>query len=311
VIEVQGLTKYYGETRAIHDLSFRIEQGQIAGFLGLNGAGKSTALKVLAGFLLPTAGTVKVDGVDLLASPEALRASIGYLPEDPPLYDEMTVSGYLTWLGKLRGMSTAAVAARVTEVADLTALADKLNQVIGTLSLGYRKRVGIAQAIIHDPKLVILDEPISGLDPVQIVEMRKLVRALGGKHTILISSHILSEVEETCDQLLMLGDGELIAQGTEGELLGRASTGTEWAVTVAGDGADALQTLAGLDVVEDVRGPKAAIAGARFELTLTGDHPDTVAAALVGAGCALRRLEPTENPLENMFLDLLGTGGAS
>ena len=191
MIEVDGLTKYYGDIRAISDLTFSIEKGQIAGFLGLNGAGKSTALKVLAGFLLPTAGSVRVDGIDVVAEPEKVRQRIGFLPEEPPLYKEMTVSDFLTYLGKLRGMGSTEVTARLPSVLDRTGLAQHGDRVIDTLSLGYRKRVGIAQAIIHDPSLVILDEPVSGLDPLQRVEMRKLVRGLGGDHTVLISSHNL------------------------------------------------------------------------------------------------------------------------
>jgi len=310
MIEVNGLTKYYGQTRAIYDLSFTIEKGRIAGFLGLNGAGKTTALKILAGYLLPTSGSVRVAGTDLVASPEAMRARIGYLPEKPPLYDEMTVSAYLRYLGKLRGMTSSALDRRIPEVLDLTALQDKGAQRIGTLSLGFRKRVGIAQAIVHDPDLLILDEPISGLDPVQIVEMRKLVRSLGGRHTILISSHILTEVEETCDQLLVLDGGELVALGTEAELLARFSHALNFDLVVQGDPEAAAAVIAATPLVTAVREGRVGDGFAMFGLSLAKDEPAALVTALVQAGVGVHRLEPARGALENAFLTMTGRGGA-
>lgn len=313
MIEVDGLTKYYGDIRAISDLSFSIERGQIAGFLGLNGAGKSTALKVLAGFLLPTSGTVRVDGVDVVADPDKVRSRIGYLPEEPPLYKEMTVSGFLTWLGKLRGMSGAEIVARLPSVLDRTGLSQHRDRVIGTLSLGYRKRVGIAQAIIHDPTLVILDEPVSGLDPLQRVEMRKLVRGLGGDHTVLISSHNLLEVEETCDLLLMLGDGQLVAQGSEDEIHARIGTGASFEIDVRGDVTAAVAALSALDGVNDAHVTRAGGEGAAHEVTihLAGDDPaseiETAVATLVGGGFGVSRVETATGELEDLFLKLAGT----
>ena len=306
MIEVSALTKYYGQTRAIYDLSFEIETGQIVGFLGLNGAGKTTALKILAGSLLPTSGTVRIDGVDLIARPDALRSRIGYLPEKPPLYDEMTVRAYLEYLGRLRGRDGGSVRQRVEEVAVQTALTDRLDETIGTLSLGFRKRVGIAQAIVHDPLLVILDEPISGLDPVQIVEMRHLIRDLSGKHTVLISSHILSEVEETCDLLLMLHDGELIGSGSEQELLGRTEQPLDFEVQIVGEVEAAGALLAALPLVATVKLGKAEGQAQTFSVTLTEDRPDSLAKALIDGGFGLRGLQPDHNPLEDVFLSMIG-----
>jgi len=303
MIEVKGLTKYYGATRAIYDLDFTIESGQIAGFLGLNGAGKSTALKVLAGYLLPTSGTVQVEGIDLLANPELLRPRIGFLPEQPPLYAEMTVSGFLAYLARLRGYPSSRIQARVQEVAERTSLTDMIDAPISTLSLGYRRRVGIAQAIVHEPTLVILDEPISGLDPVQIVEMRHLIRQLGGDHTILISSHILSEVEETCDSLILLRGGELVAQGSEAELLQRFNSALSLRATVRGDVSTAHEALAALDLVSEVSAEELPGGDAMLSITLERDEPETVASALVGAGLSLRRLEAGHNQLEGLFLE--------
>jgi ABC-2 type transport system ATP-binding protein len=310
MIEVSGLTKYYGETRAIADLTFSIEKGQVVGFLGLNGAGKSTALKILAGYLLPTSGSVRIEGVDAIAEPEALRARIGFLPERPALYDEMTVSDFLSYLGRLRGLSTTSLATRLPLVIERTALGGKEKQVIGTLSLGFRKRLGIAQAIIHDPALVILDEPIGGLDPQQIREMRGLIRELGQDHTVLISSHILPEVEETCDQLLVLRDGELVVKGTEEELLERVGRGFDLEVTIRGpaSGASALfDDLAAVSAAEladsdgDVH---------TFRLRLADGDVEGVAMAVVGAGLGLRRIAEPGGELEEAFLAIIGSQGA-
>jgi len=192
VIETRDLYKYYGAQRAIGPVSVEINQGEIIGLLGVNGAGKTTALRILACDLLPSAGTVKVDGIDVVERPEAVRERIGYLPDVPPLYGDMRVGEYLAFAARIRGVSSEDVARRVTAVEEITAVRDRHDDPIATLSHGYQQRVGIAQAVIHEPKLVVLDEPISGLDPVQIVEMRQLVRQLGGKHTVIVSSHILS-----------------------------------------------------------------------------------------------------------------------
>lgn len=311
MIEVSGLTKYYGSARAVYDLDFSIEGGHIVGFLGLNGAGKTTALKVLAGFLLPTAGTVRIDGVDLLAEPEQLRGQIGYLPEKPPLYEEMSVKGYLTYLGRLRGMSSSAVARRLPEVLERTALTAQREQVVGTLSLGFKKRVGIAQAIIHDPKLLILDEPISGLDPVQIVEMRGLIKGLGGDHTILISSHILSEVEATCDHLLVLSDGELVGQGTEEEILAAFSHSLHFNFSVQGDFEAVGNLLAVHPLVSEISAGRRRGEIADWSVVLERDEPAAVAQSLIEAGFGLHRLEASRGQLESAFLALTQTGGAA
>ena len=311
MIEVSGLTKYYGAARAVYDLDFSIAAGHIVGFLGLNGAGKTTALKVLAGFLLPTAGTVRVDGIDLLAEPEKLRGQIGYLPEKPPLYEEMSVSGYLTYLGRLRGMSSGEVTGRLPGVLERTALTAHKDEVVGTLSLGFQKRVGIAQAIVHDPKLLILDEPISGLDPVQIVEMRGLIKGLGGDHTILISSHILSEVEETCDHLLVLNDGELVGQGTEEEILTAFSHSLNFNLSVQGDFEAVGRLLAAHPLVSTISSGRRRGEIANWSVVLERDEPAVIAQSLIEAGFGLHRLEASRGQLESAFLALTRTGGTT
>ena len=215
MIEIRDLYKYYGDRRAVGPLSATIEKGEIVGLLGLNGAGKTTTLRILACDLLPTSGTVRVGGLDVVDVPHEVRRRIGYLPDTPPVYLEMTVDEYLTFAAKLRGVTGADVEKRVDEALELTEVGSERDRPIGALSHGYRQRVGIAQAIVHKPEFVVLDEPISGLDPVQIVEMRDLVRSLGGEHTVVVSSHILSEIHETCDRIFVIRYGQVVASGTE------------------------------------------------------------------------------------------------
>ena len=210
MIRVQGLTKYYGHHAAIRDLAFQIERGEVIGFLGLNGAGKTTTLKILGCVLLPTSGHVTIDDLDVVANPHEVRKRIGFLPDAPPLYEEMTVGAYLSFVAQLRGVSAQAAPGRVQTAEEQMALREVHREIISSLSHGFRQRLGVAQALVHNPALVILDEPNSGLDPAQIVEMRALIKNLRGAHTILISSHILSEISQTCDRLLIIQEGEIV-----------------------------------------------------------------------------------------------------
>jgi ABC-2 type transport system ATP-binding protein len=235
MIEVRDLFKYYGENRAVGPVSFSIEKGEIVGLLGLNGAGKTTALRVLACDLLPSSGSVLVDGIDVVDQPHEVRRRIGYLPDRPPLYDEMTVHEYLVFAARLRGLGRDEAEDRATVVAKATQLEDVRDDLIASLSHGFRQRVGIAQAVVHKPRLLILDEPISGLDPVQIVEMRQLLRSLRGEHTIVLSSHILTEISETCDRLLVIGEGRIVAAGREEELTKTSLGGESVAFTIKKD----------------------------------------------------------------------------
>jgi len=252
MIKVEGLTKYYGERAAIRDLSFNIEKGEVIGFLGLNGAGKSTTLKVLGCVLLPTSGRVEIDGFDVTRDPHEIRKRIGFLPDTPPLYDEMTIAGYLEFVAQLRGVSKADLAMRVNDAMKKTSLTDRKDDVIASLSHGYRQRVGVAQALVHNPRLLILDEPTSGLDPVQIVEMRDLIRQLKGEHTVLVSSHILGEISQICDRYLVIQQGEIIARGTEsdlGKLLGNAGASE---IEVQGPAQRAIDIIMNVPGVTDV-----------------------------------------------------------
>jgi len=212
MIEVKDLSRYYGTFPALQNVSFSIRPGEIVGLLGLNGAGKTTCLRVLTGFLIPASGEVLIDGQNVFSNPHEVKSKIGYLPETPPLYPEMTVEDYLRFVARLRGISSADFSREFLRVTELTELTGARRALIRQLSLGYRKRVGIAQAIVGSPPVLIFDEPISGLDPRQIVEVRKLLRSLAGKHTILISSHILTEVSQTCDRVIVIHRGRLAGE---------------------------------------------------------------------------------------------------
>jgi ABC-2 type transport system ATP-binding protein len=221
MIKVEGLTKRYARTVAVDNISFEVEKGGIVGFLGPNGAGKTTTMRVLTCFLPPTTGTATVAGFDVLENPLEVKKRIGYLPETPPLYPDMEVQEYLTFVGRLKGISSADVAKRVDEVCDRCAVADVRSKLIGKLSKGYRQRVGLAQAIIHNPEVLVLDEPTSGLDPKQIIETRQLIRSLAGDHTIILSTHILSEIEHSCDKVIIISQGKLVATDTVANLTNR------------------------------------------------------------------------------------------
>ena len=318
VIEIENLYKYFGERKAVGPLSFSIHAGEIVGLLGLNGAGKTTTLRVLACDLLPSSGAVRVDGLDVVDHPHEVRSRIGYLPDHPPLYSEMTVREYLVFAARLRGMSAADAERRVPEVEDSTQLGGVRHDVILSLSHGFRQRVGIAQAIVHRPRLLVLDEPISGLDPVQIVEMRELLRGLAGEHTILLSSHILSEISETCDRILVIRDGVIGASGTEKELSTSLLQNVRVEVTVRrpaddpdGDMVRALlEAVAGVVGVEALADGSSGDAGSVSTLVVEADRDvrEAVCEALVRGGAGVLELRRSERELESVFLRLAGSG---
>ncbi len=307
MITVEGLSHWYGDRRAVEGLSFTIQQHECVGLLGLNGAGKSTTMKVLAGLLVPTGGTVTIDGADLVNAGADFRARIGYLPEDPPLYKEMTVREFVGYCGQLKGMKKKDVEARLDGVLALAQLTARQHQVIGELSHGYRKRCGIAQAIIHSPSVVILDEPISGLDPKQIVEMRQVIRDLAKGATVIISSHILSEISETCDRLIVLNGGKIVAQGTEAELAASAGGGSRVTVVVRGE-LDAIARAIGATGAKVVEQREESGGLIRAHLTLPqsarGDSRENLVKALVDNNVGVRRMIEDEGELEQIFLGL-------
>ncbi len=309
MIQVKGLTKYYGEHAAIHDLNFDIARGEVIGFLGLNGAGKTTTLKILGCVLLPTAGEVTVDGIDIARDPHEVRRRIGFLPDTPPVYGEMTVGRYLKFVAELRGVASESAAAAVTEAEEKTATREVHDQLISSLSHGYRQRVGVAQALVHKPKLLILDEPTSGLDPVQIVEMRSTIRALRGEHTILLSSHILSEISQTCDRLLVIQRGEIVAQGSEQDLASALGGGGTIEVEVAGAAQraiDVVKTVTGIGACRVLRESDGL---ALLSLEGAPDLRPKVARALVQNGIDLLRIDRGAARLESIFLKLTSKEG--
>ncbi|HEY4012377.1 MAG TPA: ABC transporter ATP-binding protein [Polyangiaceae bacterium] len=313
MIEVVDLCKYYGDRRAAGPLSFTIERGEIVGLLGLNGAGKTTALRILACDLLPSSGTVRVDGLDVVEDPHEVRRRIGYLPETPPLYGEMTVHEYLVFAARLRGVAgsqASRAADGVEESLQLTAVRD---DVISSLSLGFRQRVGIAQAVVHKPALLILDEPITGLDPAQIIEMRQLLRELRSEHTIVLSSHILTEISETCDRILVLREGEIVAAGKEADISRRMLGGVQIEVTVRVGPAATVESvralLAGTPGATGVTAIAARETGpdiASFCVDADRDVRETVSRALVDAGAGILEIVRSRRELESVFLRLTG-----
>ncbi len=319
MIKVQNLAKYYGGKRALGPVDFEIDAGECVGFLGLNGAGKTTALRILACDLRPSAGDVTIGTHDALRDPHAVRKLVGFLPEQPPVYQDMTVGDYLAFAGRLRGMSAADVKRRVPAAEEAADIRHVHDDTIGTLSHGYRQRVGVAQAIIHEPKLLILDEPTRGLDPVQIVEMRNLIRSLKEKHTILVSSHVLTEVSETCDRLLVLGAGSIVGSGTEEDLSSDVLESKHVVIAVRPSGetttgrdseaADAIKTaLEGVEGATSVVLASVADGALQFEVKSTEDIRGALNRTLVSAGHDVIRLDRVQRQLESIFLQLVHGG---
>lgn len=252
MIEVENLVKWYGPTLAVDHLTFGIPSGQIVGFLGPNGAGKSTTLRMLTGYLPPTSGCARVAGRDVLTQSREVRSQIGYLPESNPLYPEMRVEEYLHFRGKLQGMDRASRASRINEVCDRCGLKTVRLRLVGQLSRGNRQRVGLAAALLHRPPLLILDEPTAGLDPNQITHVRHLIRELRDDHTVLLSTHILPEVEKIADRVLVIAGGRIVAQGSPDELRRRVTSGSRILMEIRAGAADVAQSLGRMDGVDKV-----------------------------------------------------------
>lgn len=302
MIQVSGLTRYYGDFAALDGVSFDVAEGEIVGLLGLNGAGKSTTLRILAGLTPPSSGTVRIDGVDTVADPGAMHARIGFLPETPPLYDDMTVADFVGYIGRLKGMSAADVASRLPSVLATAQLTDRADQVIRTLSHGYRKRVGIAQAIVHDPAVLVFDEPTNGLDPVQIQSIRILLKELGKTSTVILSTHILQEVEAVCDRVLVMIGGRLVADAP----LRDFTTSRTVRLVLGATANDAARALAGVEGVVDVSSPTAAPEGTVYSIRFTGDQPPVpgILAVASKAGWEVRAVAPEVRTLDMAFQEL-------
>lgn len=253
MIEINHLVKKYGDHYAVRDLSFKVEKGKIYGFLGPNGAGKSTTMNIITGYLAATSGEVLIDGIDIMKEPEKAKKKIGYLPEIPPVYTEMTVKEYLSFAAELKKIPKSQQAEKIEEAMNMTGVKDVEKRLIANLSKGYKQRVGLAQAVLGNPDIIILDEPTVGLDPKQIIEIRELILSLKEKHTVILSSHILSEVSAVCDQILILAKGELVASDTPDALQKRMQKQSNLLLTVKANEDELIKMLGSMEGVESIQ----------------------------------------------------------
>jgi ABC-2 type transport system ATP-binding protein len=315
MIKVEGISKRYPGHTAVDNISFEVEKGQIVGFLGPNGAGKTTTMRILTCFMPPSSGTANVAGFDVLEMPLEVKRRIGYLPETPPLYPEMEVGEYLSFVGKLKGLSGDTLRKRVGEVSEKCNVADVRNKLVSKLSKGYKQRVGLAQAIIHNPDVLILDEPTSGLDPKQILETRDLIKGLAGEHTIILSTHILPEVEQICERVVIISRGKLVATDSMENLTNRMRGSELIGVVVegqaeAGPVQEKLERVAG---VSRVILKETSVGSYSFEVeSLQGRSIRAdLARAVVESGWNLTELRPVSLSLEEVFLQLTATEGSA
>ncbi len=307
MIEVSDLTKNFGDFPAVSSLTFSVEQGEILGFLGPNGAGKTTAMKIITGFMPPTSGTVEVAGFDIVEHSLDARKHIGYLPETVPLYTDMTVSDYLSFMGTIRGMSSTEIKSRRSEVIDLCRLDEYQTTIIGKLSKGYRQRVGIAQAILHEPDVLILDEPTIGIDPIQVVETRQLIKDLGKDHTLILSSHILPEVSMICDRVIIIHEGQIVAIDDPINLGTNLSGIERVELEVKGPNREIINVLESVRGVEEIeRIPVAGGAYHRYHITVSlgQDIRTDLASKVIENGWGLLKLQSLGMTLEEIFLRL-------
>ncbi|MEO0683877.1 MAG: ABC transporter ATP-binding protein [Cyanobacteria bacterium J06649_11] len=315
MIEVEHLNKVYGSTSAIEDVTFDVKAGEILGFLGPNGAGKTTTMRILTGYLPATSGTARIAGFDVHEDSLAVRQKIGYLPENPPLYPEMSVQGFLFFVARIKGISAGDRKNKVAAAMERCNLTDKRHVLIRKLSKGYRQRVGIAQAIVHDPPAIILDEPTVGLDPRQIIDVRNLIKSLAGSHTIIISTHILPEVSMTCNRVAIINSGRIVATNTLDNLMSELTGGSGYELEVEGDATLAkqmLQNLPGVNLVESIpmlgREGKNQVEQNRVRMRVVsqpGTEPGSIiASALYQAGFGLHEMRRINATLEDVFLQL-------
>ena len=310
LLQVKNLSRRYGSHWAVQNLSFEIRRGEVLGFLGPNGAGKSTTMQMITANLAPTTGSVTIDGIDLFEQPRAAKALLGYLPEQPPLYRELSVEEFLTFVAKLNGIKRGALSRAIARVKERCGLGDVSRRLIANLSKGYQQRVGIAQAIIHSPEIVILDEPTVGLDPIQIRSIRELIRELGGDHSVILSTHILPEVQAICNRVQIINRGELVMSDTIEGLVSRMK-GTSISV--------ALKTPPSIEVLQKVSndiGRVETIANGHFRIQFRPEQDpagaiDSIVAQAVANGWGLYELTPATRSLEDVFVDITTTESES
>ena len=313
MIEVDNLTKRYGRHTAVDGVSFRVQKGEILGFLGPNGAGKTTTMRILTCYLPPTDGTARVAGYDVFEAPLEVKKRVGYTPETPPLYPDMDVETFLDFCAKIKGVLPAQRKARIDDAMGKTRVGDVRKTLIGRLSKGYRQRVGLAQAILHNPEVLILDEPTAGLDPKQIIETRELIKALGGDHTIVLSTHILPEVSMTCGRVVIINKGRVVAEDTPDNLTHRLKGAAALRLEVRGPAEDveaAVQAVPGVLAVRRIGAP-GAVATFEVEAESGQDVRAEVARKVVGGGHDLLGLQQAGMSLEEIFLHLTTTDSAA
>ena len=309
MIEVENLTKKYGSHVAVDNLSFRVERGMIYGFLGPNGAGKSTTMNMMTGYIATTSGTVKINGYDILKNPEQAKKSIGYLPELPPVYPDMTVYEYLKFVAELKKVKKNERQAQIEDVMKQTQIEDVKGRLIKNLSKGYKQRVGLAQAIIGYPEVIILDEPTVGLDPKQIIEIRELIRELAKKHTIILSSHILSEVSAVCDHIMIISKGKLVASDTPEGLMTLLKGGRQMKLSLLGEQSKVEELLRSMESVKDfsMQPPRAeGMVSVNIRTEDTEDIRVELFHRLAAADMPIMELSLSEKSLEDVFLELTG-----
>lgn len=305
MLKLDHVVKKYHNHLALRDLSFIAECGQVIGLLGNNGAGKSTTMNMIAGYFAPTSGHITWDGVDIARLGPAYQHEIGYLPETPPLHPELTVRETMEYVCGLRGIRPGRRKAHILELCEMTGVADRLNMPTRSLSKGYKQRVGLAQALIGNPSLIVLDEPTAGLDPEQIISIRELIRNLGRDHAVILSSHILSEIDDVCSSLVILRKGVMVGSGTVAEIAAQVRTG-DHRLRLRASGERVLEVLSALPGVTDVtRLPQRESGWAEWQLTSAEDVSTLVAPALAAAGAQLRMLYPMDVELEDLFMKLM------
>jgi ABC-2 type transport system ATP-binding protein len=306
LISVENLTKRYATKTAIDGVSFEVGKGEILGFLGPNGAGKTTTMRIISGFMPATDGVVRVGGYDVAEQPLEARKRIGYLPENPPLYTEMTVLGYLRFVAKIKGVAPSNVAQEVKRVMDKVNIQDVRDRIIAKLSKGYKQRVGLAQALLNDPPVLILDEPTIGLDPKQIHEVRELVKELAGNHTVVLSTHILPEVEQTCNRVIIIDRGKIVAVDTPQNLRFQTQGAARISLEVEGPATEVASTLRGLAGVKDVRVSAENDGRCRFDIGSAAgqDVRRDLARTIVNKGWGLLELQSATMSLEDIFIKL-------
>ncbi len=309
MVEARNLTKFYGNFLAIEDVNFQVQKGEIVGFLGPNGAGKTTTMRIITGFIPPSSGTALVAGYDMVDKSLEARAHIGYLPETVPLYTDMTVQDYLRFMGTIRRMNPKDIKSRISYVIDVCRLGDYRNSHIGKLSKGFRQRVGIAQAVMHDPDVLVMDEPTIGIDPIQVVETRQLIKDLAGSHTVILSTHILPEVSMLCDRVLIIHEGQIVAEDTPKELGERLQGVDRLEVEIQGPQAEVIQTLEkirGVILVEPSTQDGDQIIY-KIQAKRGLDLRPTVSRAIINNGWSLLNLQLVSMSLEEIFLKLTTT----